>query len=286
MDTEINILIVEDNPSDSALIHRELKKAGIAYSSWVVETKNNYEKALENNKIDIILSDYSLPSFDAESAFAIRQQKYSDLPFIIVSGIFGEEKAVELIKNGVTDYVAKENLFSLVPKINRALNEAEDKRIKIITDKKLRIRTAHLVIANKELSNQNKEKDKKALELIGINKELSQLTESLRLANRYQAEYTEDLEKMMFITSHRVRQPVTNIIGLANMLNSAKASPEKLTKIVKMLKDSALNLDVFTRELSVFLESQTIRNKRQNGNSSNVPTMENLVASNPFSKAL
>ena len=139
MSDKIKILILEDNQNDAELMQRELKKSGLSFSSEIVQTRETYENALDRFKPDIILSDYSLPSFDGVAAFHIKQKKYSDIPFIIVSGTIGEQNAVELIKNGVTDYVLKDKLFALTTKITRALKEEEERKEKRITDKKLKI---------------------------------------------------------------------------------------------------------------------------------------------------
>lgn len=141
----IKILILEDSPSDAELIQRELKKSGLIFSSEIVQTQDEFIAALDNFKPDIILSDYSLPSFDGVTAFHIKQKKHSDIPFIIVSGTIGEENAVELIKNGVADYALKDKLFSLVPKITRALKDADAIKAKSLADEKLKAQNEKLL---------------------------------------------------------------------------------------------------------------------------------------------
>jgi len=173
MAANLKILILEDNQSDADLLHRELKKSGLSFTSEIVQTREEFENALQNFNPDIILSDYSLPAFDAVTAFRIKQNKSPDIPFIIVSGIIGEENAVELIKKGITDYAPKDKLFTLSPKINRALKDAEERKKKIIIAEKLKIQAVELIIANKELVFQNEEKEKRAAELIITNKELA-----------------------------------------------------------------------------------------------------------------
>ena len=145
MNNQIKILIIEDYEDDAELLKRQLKKSEFSITSEIVETRETYENALEHFKPDIILSDYSLPSFDGVTAFNIKQQKYPDIPFIIVSSTIGEEKAVELIRNGVTDYVLKENLFGINQKISRALKEAEEKKEKKIAAEKLKKQNAKLL---------------------------------------------------------------------------------------------------------------------------------------------
>jgi len=101
------VLVLEDNEHDADLLCRELKKSGLSFISKIVQNRSEYENALEHFQPDIILSDYSLPSFDAVTAFQIKQILSPLIPFIIVSGIIGEENAVALINSGVTDYTSK-----------------------------------------------------------------------------------------------------------------------------------------------------------------------------------
>src|SRR4051812_4997129 len=103
--SEIKILVLEDNLNDADLLDRELKKSGLRFISKIVKTGDEFRHALQSFNPDIILSDYSLPAFDAVAAFRFKQNLNPHIPFIIVSGIIGEENAVELIKEGVTDYV-------------------------------------------------------------------------------------------------------------------------------------------------------------------------------------
>ena len=136
--SHFKILILEDNKSDADLLLRELKKNGLKFTSDVVETCEKFEHSLENFGPDIILSDYYLPSFDGLTAFGICQAKLPDIPFIIISGTIGEERSVELIKSGVTDYVLKDKLFVLASKISRALKDAEKVKEKRIADEELK----------------------------------------------------------------------------------------------------------------------------------------------------
>lgn len=122
----LKIILVEDCPTDADLIAAELKKSSIHFTMEVTDTIRGFESLLENFKPDIILSDYSLPGFDALDIFQIKGDKNCNAPFIIVSGVIGEENAVQIIKTGVTDYVLKDKLFTLNQKIERAIKEAED----------------------------------------------------------------------------------------------------------------------------------------------------------------
>lgn len=127
MSRELHILILEDVPSDADLMEDELVEADIKFVPKRVATKASFVKALEEFSPEIILSDYSLPSFDGLSALKIAQEKCPEIPFIFVSGALGEEKAIELLKKGATDYVLKNRLSRLGPAVSRALNEVDER---------------------------------------------------------------------------------------------------------------------------------------------------------------
>jgi len=145
------ILVLEDNDFDADLLCRELKKSGLGFVSKIVQNRSEYEHAVGDFHPDIILSDYSLPSFDAVTAFQIKQQVLPLVPFIVVSGTIGEENAVALINIGITDYASKDNLLSLPAKIHRALEDAEIRREKLIADEKIKSINAELSQLNAEL---------------------------------------------------------------------------------------------------------------------------------------
>jgi PAS domain-containing protein len=108
--------------------------------------------------------------------------------------------------------------------------------------------TEELFLANKELAHQNLEKEKRAMELFLINEELTRTDNELKL-------YVKGLEDMMFVTSHRVRQPVANIMGISDLLEDSSKSPGEMKKIVDYIKRSAASLDEFTRELTLMMEA-------------------------------
>ncbi len=135
----MRILIVEDNSNDIDLLHRELAKAEFHYKTEVVQTRASFENALRTCQPDIILSDFSLPAFSGPAALKMAKEMCPDIPFIVVSGTIGEENAVELIKSGIIDYVLKDKLFSLIPKINRAVKEADEIKAKRVMNEKLKV---------------------------------------------------------------------------------------------------------------------------------------------------
>ena len=124
-DDEIRILILEDNLPDAKWVELELRKGGIVFQSKWVETRDDFISQVEEFTPQVILADYRLPAFTGMEAFAIIKEKGLEVPFIIVSGVLGEDLAIETLKAGVTDYVLKSNFNRLVPAVNRALAETK-----------------------------------------------------------------------------------------------------------------------------------------------------------------
>jgi signal transduction histidine kinase len=103
-----------------------------------------------------------------------------------------------------------------------------------------------LIISVRYYLHQNEEKQRHSEELITANKDLSIAEESLK-------GHIAGLEEMMFMTSHKVRHPITNILGLSTLLHQSVNSPDELNEIVGHIQDSAVILDTFTKELTNFM---------------------------------
>ena len=121
------ILILEDEPWDAELAQRLLTGAGLGFTAVVVDTRASFTEQLAVFRPDIILSDFHLPGFSGELALEIAQERCPQIPFIIWSGVLGDEAAVGLIKQGATDYILKDRPARLASAIQRALAEAEQR---------------------------------------------------------------------------------------------------------------------------------------------------------------
>jgi DNA-binding NtrC family response regulator len=121
------ILILEDEAWDAELAQRLLISAGLRLTAVVVDTKASFIEQMAAFQPDIILSDYHLPGFSGQEALKIAQELHPDIPVIIWSGVLGDEGAVELIKQGATDYVLKDRPARLPSVILRALAEVEQR---------------------------------------------------------------------------------------------------------------------------------------------------------------
>ncbi len=120
---ELKILIVEDSEDDALLVLREIKNADYKADYELVDSPEEFSAALQR-QWDVIICDFVMPQFTASDAFKILQKSGKDIPFIIVSGLIGEDIAVEAMKGGVQDYIMKNNLARLVPALERELREA------------------------------------------------------------------------------------------------------------------------------------------------------------------
>ena len=127
MKPPLRILHLEDNPTDAELIQGILETEGIICAVTRVDTQADFFASIERGGFDLILTDYTLPSFDGLSALKIALEKCPDVPFIFVSGTLGEEVAVEALKIGATDYILKQRLSRIAPSVHRALREAKER---------------------------------------------------------------------------------------------------------------------------------------------------------------
>ena len=132
------ILHLEDSPTDRELVQELFQADGLTCEFQAMETRAAFEAALEQGKCDVILSDYSLPGFDGMTALALAQQRRPEVPFIFISGVMGEERAIESLKNGATDYVLKQRIERLLPSVRRALREVVERQQLRDTETRLR----------------------------------------------------------------------------------------------------------------------------------------------------
>jgi len=138
-DTPIRILVIEDSRADFLLIERFLKKELPPFLSRHVGSNSELETALAEERWDIVLSDYSVPGMDFRRSLDLIHDRTPGLPVILVSGSLGEEQAVSLVKQGVWDFVLKDNLSRLAPAIQRGLQEAAEHRAR--SDAEVALRT-------------------------------------------------------------------------------------------------------------------------------------------------
>jgi signal transduction histidine kinase/FixJ family two-component response regulator len=145
----LQILLLEDDSGDAELVQELLEAEGFVCEITRVQTRAEFVTALEHDKIDLILADYKLPSFDGVAALKLASSTRSHVPFIFVSGTIGEELAIEALKMGATDYVLKTGLSRLAPSVRRAMREAEGRAERKKAEEALRRSEAYLVEAQR-----------------------------------------------------------------------------------------------------------------------------------------
>ena len=128
MDALIHILYLEDDPMDVELVQARLEEHDLAHRIIQVQTRPEFYAALREGGLDIILADYQLPLYNGMSALRLAKDLRPDIPFLFVSGVMGEEAAIEALTQGATDYVLKQKLSRLGPAVQRALEESRNRR--------------------------------------------------------------------------------------------------------------------------------------------------------------
>lgn len=121
------ILVLEDSPLDAELIREHLGRIQPQPEIIGAPTRGDFVRALEEGGFDLILADFSLPDFDGMAALELASRQAPNIPFIFVSGVLGEEVAIESFRRGATDYVLKQRLIRLPAAVERALAEAREK---------------------------------------------------------------------------------------------------------------------------------------------------------------
>jgi DNA-binding NarL/FixJ family response regulator len=279
MNKELRILILEDVPTDAELLKYELSEAGVPFIARCVATRASFLKALDDFCPDLILSDYSLPSFSGLSALKIAAEKCPEVPFIFVSGALGEELAIELLKQGATDYVLKNKLSRLVPAVSRALQEVEERNERRMAEEALRQREQALELKSRSLEEANtalkvllkhREEDRVAMEeqvLANVGKLVLPYVENLKRLNlneNLMAQVRMIETNLQQIVSPFLRNLTSTYLGLtpreiqvANLVKEGRTTKE----MADILNISAAAIDFHRKNLRSKLG---IKNKRSN----------------------
>ena len=135
---KVRILIVEDSEDDAILLERELRKGNMEVEMKRISTSIEMKQELHGSTWDAIICDYMMPEFTVNDALSLVHNEGFDLPFIIVSGTISDEIAVEMMKAGAHDFLAKNNLSRLVPALKREIVEAGNRHKRRVAEEALR----------------------------------------------------------------------------------------------------------------------------------------------------
>ena len=138
MNPELRILLVEDDVADAELVKYTLTQSGLVFTLERVDSREDFMRQLEEWTPDLILSDYHLPVFDGLAALELARELLPEVPFIFVTGTLGEERAIETLKRGASDYVLKTRLTQLVPAVERAMRAAKERTDRRRAEERLR----------------------------------------------------------------------------------------------------------------------------------------------------
>lgn len=206
------VLIIDDNEDDAALMAYELRRSGINITYERVDSRKSMAAALDRQSWDILLVDYKMPRFDGLSALELVNERNLDIPFILVSGVIVEDRAVEAMRRGAHDCVKKDSLDRLVPVVNRELKAAYERKSRKQAEQEIKQKNDELIAANLDL-----QATLKKLKL--ANETLVTSREDLKVSEQQFRQLSEELEK-------RVRRRTRELLTTNRELQKAKATAE------------------------------------------------------------
>ncbi len=239
MDKKLNILHLEDVTSDAELVELELDKLTVRFCLKQVATGEDFLEQLKSFVPGLILADYRLPGYDGMAALEAARRQCPGVPFVMVSGSIGEDMAVEALKKGATDYVLKERLSRLVPVIDRAMEEVEERLQRKKAEDKLKEYQEHLEELVKERTTELEEEVLERKKAEGLIKEQN---ERLKELDRMKSEF-------LSTAAHELRTPLTSILGFSEILLKRKLDEERKNKFLKIINEESVGLSALINDL-------------------------------------
>lgn len=259
MSSLMNILVLEDDPAHADLMILELRRAGVALDWRLVSSEREYLEALDSD-IDVILADYSLPGFNALAALEHLKQSGLSIPFIVVTGMLGDEAAVDCIKQGATDYLLKDRLKRLGPAVTRAV---EARRIALDRERAREQLRRSEQAAAETLQQANARLERNVQErtraLSDANARLrTQIAERQKVEEQLrQAQKMEAVGQLSGGVAHDFNNLLTSIIGNLD-LALRKESDEKVARLLRQALTASERGARLTAQLLAFGRGQML----------------------------
>jgi two-component system, sensor histidine kinase len=245
----LHVLYVEDSDIDAELVEAQLGLQEFNPHVVRVETAEEMTAALNRQEWDVILADYSLPSFSAAAALEIMKQRKLDYPFIVISGTVGASRAIEMMKAGAQDFIAKGDFIRLIPAIRREIAEAKSRRARREAESAL------------------------ALKIVESNANALRAEEASRAK-------TDFLANM----SHEIRTPLGAILGFAELMADTEQTEQERRDCIEVIRRNGKQLSRLIDEILDLtkIEAQRLELERQEFSISalveDVTTLLNLQA--------
>lgn len=134
----LRLLHLEDNPTDAELAHAQIRQGWPDCTIKLVDNREDFLAALQAEEFDLILSDFSLPSFNGLKALALTREHSLATPFMFLSGTIGEDNAVAALQHGASDYLIKDRPARLIPAISAALEQRREHKLRRLAEQRLR----------------------------------------------------------------------------------------------------------------------------------------------------
>lgn len=244
------ILLVEDNSDHALLIKTRLRKLDESFQVFIVETGEEALHFLEENTIDLILSDYELPGMNGIEMLQKLRNKGVDIPCVFLTAQGSEQIAIEALRAGASDYFNKEEGLAryerLVNSINKAINKVFLERE--LSDYRSFLETVIDTIPEpvfiKDTSHRWAIVNKSLCDFLGYRKEDMLWRSDHDLFPKEEADFFWEKDDEVFASGKRIEIPeerITDAEGKIHFLNTIKAplrnNQGELTHLVGSIRD-------------------------------------------------